>query len=554
MGGYGRGFQGEGGGGKALGGGGDLDSSSRGGGAEDGDGVALVEMALGGVEGIMVEEVAVVDGEDGSGASGGEVDEGGGVGEGGSVGINQGGGDVGQVVPVGGEGGGVGGEDEVGGLSGGAEGICGYDFAVGAGDGLEGAGGEGDLEGDGGGVGVKLLGAEGLAVEEEFDLLGVGVDFDVLGVGLEVGGGPIDEEGLAEAGGGVGGQGCGLVSGGSGLLVGGGGGGVAGVDGALLGGLDAAGDADHRGGGPPGLALEGSGTGEGGGEEESGAGTDGGPATGFAEVVHTGPEELSGVLGVVAHGDPLVAVVGVLGPDDAAGGFVGVGFEDLLLAVVLADDVEEVGEAVVVVAGDVGAEESLGDGAGGVVVVEGFDEGFEDGDGDFGVWGVVDLVAGGVEDDAGVVAVALHGVGGIDEGPLAEVEMVVVGVLGDGPGVEHLVHDEESHVVAEVEELRRGWVVGGADGVDAQGTESGEAELPGGEWDSSAQGSGVGVEGYSEDLVVGSVEEKAQVGIEVELTDAEGDGFFVDGLFVLHEGCVDRVEGGVVEVPAVGGG
>ena len=116
------------------------------------------------------------------------------------------------------------------------------------------------------------------------------------------------------------------------------------------------------------------GRGGGGGEEEAGAGADGGPAAGFAEVVDAGPEELAGVLGVVAHGDPLVAVVGVLGADDLAGGLVGVGFEDLLLAVVLADDVEEVGEAVVVVVRGVGAEERLGDGAGGVVGVEGVDE------------------------------------------------------------------------------------------------------------------------------------------------------------------------------------
>ena len=97
------------------------------------------------------------------------------------------------------------------------------------------------------------------------------------------------------------------------------------------------------------MALEGAGAGERGGEQEAAAGADGGPSAGFAEVVDAGPEELAGVLGVVAHGDPLVAVVGVFGADDFAGWFVGVGFEDLLFAVVLAYYVEEVGEAVVVV-------------------------------------------------------------------------------------------------------------------------------------------------------------------------------------------------------------
>ncbi len=245
--------------------------------------------------------------------------------------------------------------------------------------------------------------------------------------------------------------------------------------------MHAAGYANHWSGGgvcPPGLAFVGSGSGERGCEEEAAAGADGGPATGFAEVVDAGPEELAGVLGVVAHGDPLVAVVGVFGADDFAGGFVGVGFEDLLLAVVLAYYVEEIGEAVVVVVGDVGAEEGLRDGAGGVVGVGGGDKGFEDGDGDFGLGGVVDLVAGGVEDDAGVVAIALDGGGVVALGPLAEVEVVVVGIFGDGPAVEHLVHDEEAHAVGEVEELGCGWVVGGADGVDAEGSEGGEAALP----------------------------------------------------------------------------
>jgi hypothetical protein len=92
---------------------------------------------------------------------------------------------------------------------------------------------------------------------------------------------------------------------------------------------------------------------------------------------------------------------------------------------------------------------------------------FEDGDCDVGVRRVVDLVAEGAEDDGGVVAVALDGVGFVALGLVAEVEVVVVGVFGDGPGVEHLVHDEEADAVGEVEELGSGWIVGGSDGVDA---------------------------------------------------------------------------------------
>jgi hypothetical protein len=76
-------------------------------------------------------------------------------------------------------------------------------------------------------------------------------------------------------------------------------------------------------------------------------------------------------------------------------------------------------------------------------------------------------------------------------GTVFEVEVVIVGIFGDGPAVEHLVHDEEAQAVGEVEELGCRWIVGGADGVDAEGD---EAALPCGEWDGGAEGSGVGVE------------------------------------------------------------
>ncbi len=104
------------------------------------------------------------------------------------------------------------------------------------------------------------------------------------------------------------------------------------------------------------MALEGAGAGERCAQQETAAATYAGPSAGFAEVVDAGPEELSGVFGVVTHGNPLVAVVGVFGTDDLTGGFLGVGGEDLLLAIVLAYYVEEIGETVVVVVADVGAE------------------------------------------------------------------------------------------------------------------------------------------------------------------------------------------------------
>ena len=74
-----------------------------------------------------------------------------------------------------------------------------------------------------------------------------------------------------------------------------------------------------------------------------------------------------------------------------------------------------------------------------------------------------------------MVAVAHHGVGRVADRPVLEVEVVVVGILGHGPAVEHLVHDEEAHAVGEVEKLGRGRIVRGADCVDAELAQLGQA-------------------------------------------------------------------------------
>ena len=148
---------------------------------------------------------------------GGEMDAGFAVGDDGAVGVDESGGCVGYVVPVWRERGRLQGcgvlvrcaalrpveRSSWAGLPAVRSSSVRDDFVVGAGDGFDGAGFEGDLEGDGAGVGVKFLGAERFVVEEELDLFGVGVDLDVFGVGGLIFWGPVEEEWLAEAGGGV---------------------------------------------------------------------------------------------------------------------------------------------------------------------------------------------------------------------------------------------------------------------------------------------------------------------------------------------------------------
>jgi hypothetical protein len=130
-----------------------------------------------------------------------------------------------------------------------------------------------------------------------------------------------------------------------------------------------------------------------------------------------------------------------------------VGSQDLVDAIVLAYDVEHVGQAVVVIVADVGAEEGLRDGTRRVVFVEDGEEPGENAVRQFGVGRVVNFIAGGPQNDTGMVAVAADGVARIDGGPLIKVEVVVVGGLADSPAIEHLLHHQETHAVTKVEKL-----------------------------------------------------------------------------------------------------
>ncbi len=192
------------------------------------------------------------------------------------------------------------------------------------------------------------------------------------------------------------------------------------------------------------------------------------------------------------------------------------------VAVVLADDVHEIGEAVVVDSADVGTEDGEGDGAGGIELVGEIAHGGEDifGDvdgahgtgelvgGGVGVLGedVVDFVAEGVEDDGGVVSVAGDDVGEVSLPPVFECKVIIAGEFGDGPCVEEFVHDEEAEAVAGVEEFGRGGIVGSADGIDAEAFEGGESGFPGGGGDGDAESPHVGVESDAEDFDIFAIE------------------------------------------------
>lgn len=92
---------------------------------------------------------------------------------------------------------------------------------------------------------------------------------------------------------------------------------------------------------------------------------------------------------MVAHGDPLVAIVSVFGAYDLAGRPLRVGGEDLVLAIVLTYHIEEVGKTIGIVVADVGTKECLCDGTRWIVLMKGVDEGLQNGDRNLRARGIV---------------------------------------------------------------------------------------------------------------------------------------------------------------------
>ena len=105
--------------------------------------------------------------------------------------------------------------------------------------------------------------------------------------------------------------------------------------------------------------------------------------------------------------------------------------------------------------------------------------------------------------------------------------MVTVLTLGDIPFVERLEHHHEAHLIAELYQLRRRHVVGGADSVAAHILEQRQLAAKGGHIDGGTQRAEVVMITYSLKLAMLAVEEEALVGHKFDASDAEAGDVFV---------------------------
>ena len=165
------------------------------------------------------------------------------------------------------------------------------------------------------------------------------------------------------------------------------------------------------------------------------------------------------------------------------------------------------------------------------------------------------FVADGPQDDGRMVAVAADQGHEVLFRPFVEEFRITVLLLRDRPGICKFIHYQETHPVAQVQELRRRGIVGGTDGVAAHVLEHLEAAHPGVVVPDGAERARVVVQAHAlqENLVLVEVE---TVGLPFRAADAER-GFvgvkhfvrrFHRGAGDIHRGTVRGPEAGAREV------
>ena len=171
----------------------------------------------------------------------------------------------------------------------------------------------------------------------------------------------------------------------------------------------------------------------------------------------------------------------------------------------------------------------------GVVVAQGF---LEQGR-HVGIVGVVDLVADAPQDHAGMVPVPQHHGGQVALVPFGEV-LGIAEMLGRVhvvplppfvfralPFVKGFVHHQEPQLVAQIQQIGIGRIVGGADGVAACVLEFEQPALPHVLRHRRAEAPSVMVDAEALDFHGFSVQEEALVGVEPEGADTHGNFFAV---------------------------
>ena len=130
-----------------------------------------------------------------------------------------------------------------------------------------------------------------------------------------------------------------------------------------------------------------------------------------------------------------------------------------------------------------------------------------------------DLVTDRPHEDGRMIAVAQHQVGEVALMPLVEEAGIVVLCLTASPHVEALVHYDDAHSVAHVQQLGCGRVMRAADGIDTHGLELGEFAMEGIFVKCGTQATEVVVLADAIEFEVLAVKPKASLGVEFKIAE-----------------------------------
>ena len=164
------------------------------------------------------------------------------------------------------------------------------------------------------------------------------------------------------------------------------------------------------------------------------------------------------------------------------------------------------------------------------------------------------LVADAPHEDGGMVAVAADEVGQVALVPFIEVAGIVVRRLLLAPHVEGLIHHDEAHAVAEVQQLRCGRVVRTADAVAAHLLQNFQLTLQGTDIDGRTQATQVVVHADAVNLHRFPVERETFLRIKAEVAEAERGDIRVHHLTVGQQGGLHIIEVGTLHAPQFGRG
>ena len=196
------------------------------------------------------------------------------------------------------------------------------------------------------------------------------------------------------------------------------------------------------------------------------------PVARLTEIIHAHPDELPGVRRIIPQPQPRLPIMPLLRADNFAFRFRALCGEQLVVAIVCADHVEQISEAVRVIAADIRTKQRLRHGSRRIVLMANLNKAARNRNRDARLGRVVDFVADAVKDHAGMIAITSHGVSRIPLRPLAEEQRVVVRIFLHRPAIEELIHHEKTHSVAEIEKVWRRRIVRRANGVHAEFAQS----------------------------------------------------------------------------------